>query len=216
MIGYIYCHTSPSGKKYIGLTTTSLEHRYNNGENYKSSPAFWKAIQKYGWDNFSHEVLEEVECEDKQALVETLNFLERKYISEYNSIVPYGYNIEAGGGQGRVLTEKRKQISATILGKKTPSKELLEQLYLKENKTMKEIGEILNITRECVSKWLKWYCIPINYQHRTTKKVSKEELEQYYLKEQHTQKECCEYFKISTTILCNLIKKYGLYKRKKK
>ena len=34
MIGYIYCHISPSGKKYIGQTTTSLEHRFNNGKNY--------------------------------------------------------------------------------------------------------------------------------------------------------------------------------------
>ena len=28
-----------------------------NGCNYKSSPHFYSAIQKYGWDNFEHNIL---------------------------------------------------------------------------------------------------------------------------------------------------------------
>ena len=28
-----------------------------NGRNYKSSPHFYSAIQKYGWDNFEHNIL---------------------------------------------------------------------------------------------------------------------------------------------------------------
>ena len=28
-----------------------------NGNNYKSSPHFYAAIQKYGWDNFEHNIL---------------------------------------------------------------------------------------------------------------------------------------------------------------
>lgn len=32
MKGYIYCHISPSGKKYIGQTIRKLEHGFDNGK----------------------------------------------------------------------------------------------------------------------------------------------------------------------------------------
>ncbi len=216
MTGYIYCHISPSGKKYIGQTTTSLQHRFNNGENYSSSPVFWKAIQKYGWDNFSHIILDVIESENKEELIDLLNKKERERILEFNSVVPNGYNIELGGGQGRVTTEKRKVISSTLLGYKTPSKEILENLYLKENKTMEDISKILNISRNAVSKWLKWYDIPINYSHRDTKQINIEEFKYYYIVLNHTQKECSEHFEIPIGYIPTLIKKYDLYKRRKK
>lgn len=216
MTGYIYCHISPSGKKYIGQTTTSLKHRFDNGRNYESSPIFWKAIQKYGWDNFEHLILEEIICEDKDKLIELLNSKEREKIIEYNTLIPNGYNIELGGGQGRVTENKKKQISSTMLGERTPSKEKLEELYIKENKTIKEISEKLKINVNSISKWLKWYNIPINYTHRNTKKITKEELEYYYIILNHTQKECAEYFNIPVTYIPRLVKKYNLYKRRSK
>ena len=53
---YIYKHTSPSGKVYIGQTCQKPEHRWDNGKGYKSG-YFASAIKKYGWDNFKHEIL---------------------------------------------------------------------------------------------------------------------------------------------------------------
>ena len=59
---YVYKHTSPSGKCYIGITCQEPEYRWgNNGCKYterKSDgqlkhPKFANAILKYGWDNFS-------------------------------------------------------------------------------------------------------------------------------------------------------------------
>ena len=44
----VYAYTSPSSKKYIGQTCTSLSIRANNGEGYKTSPKFYQAIKKYG------------------------------------------------------------------------------------------------------------------------------------------------------------------------
>lgn len=44
----VYVYTSPSSKKYIGQTCTSLSIRANNGEGYKTSPKFYQAIKKYG------------------------------------------------------------------------------------------------------------------------------------------------------------------------
>lgn len=53
----VYKHTSPSGKVYIGITCRLPEIRWNKGLGYKSSPRFFLAIVKYGWDNFVHEIL---------------------------------------------------------------------------------------------------------------------------------------------------------------
>ena len=75
--GFIYCYTSPSGKKYIGKTKTSLKERAkNNAKGYKGCPVFYNAIQKYGWENFEVEILEEVPLDvidDAEVEIKLLN-----------------------------------------------------------------------------------------------------------------------------------------------
>lgn len=47
----VYMHISPSGKRYIGVTSkTNVEDRWRNGKGYQKCPYFYKAIQKYGWE----------------------------------------------------------------------------------------------------------------------------------------------------------------------
>lgn len=53
----VYKHTSPSNKVYIGITSQEPERRWKNGNGYKKNLYFTKAIKKYGWDNFAHEIL---------------------------------------------------------------------------------------------------------------------------------------------------------------
>lgn len=90
----VYKHTSPSGKVYIGITCQKTYRRWGSkGQGYSGSKHFWKAIQKYGWDNFTHEILfvglGEIEAKR----------LEVELISEYRSNEEeYGYNITSGGG----------------------------------------------------------------------------------------------------------------------
>ena len=88
----VYCYTSPSGKKYIGITGRSLDDRAGkNGYNYiKDGYTFGKAIQKYGWENFTREILED-NLSEKDA-----KFLEVYYISFFNSY-KNGYNDTRGG-----------------------------------------------------------------------------------------------------------------------
>lgn len=86
--GFIYCYTSPSGKKYIGQTRTTLKQRAGvNGKSYQGCSAFNNAIKKYGWENFQVEILEEVP-------LDVIDETEVNYILDYNTVDPkFGYNI---------------------------------------------------------------------------------------------------------------------------
>ena len=91
----IYIHINKINKKvYIGQTCQLPNKRWNNGDGYKTSPHFYAAIQKYGWDNFEHKILEnnlsQNEADQK----------EKFYIEKYNSTNPQkGYNILSGGNE---------------------------------------------------------------------------------------------------------------------
>lgn len=89
----LYCHTNKlNGKKYFGITFRRPEERWgNNGCNYKGQ-RFYNAIQKYGWDNFDHEIIKTnlSKSEAENAEIE--------YISKYNTTNNNcGYNIATGG-----------------------------------------------------------------------------------------------------------------------
>lgn len=55
----VYKHTNRiNGKVYIGITSQKVQERWGSqGQKYKGSTYFYHAIQKYGWDNFDHEIL---------------------------------------------------------------------------------------------------------------------------------------------------------------
>lgn len=86
--GFVYCYTSPSGKKYIGQTKTSLKTRAEkNQRGYKGCPAFYNAIQKYGWENFTVEILQEVP-------LDVLDEAETEAIIQFDTInAKKGYNV---------------------------------------------------------------------------------------------------------------------------
>lgn len=105
----VYMHISPSGKKYIGITSQTLNQRWRNGNGYKKT-AFFNSIIKYGWDNFENIVLYEKlskkdACEKEKELIRKYNTRNRNY----------GYNV-AIGGECNMLgykhsKETRKKIS---------------------------------------------------------------------------------------------------------
>lgn len=99
----IYMHKNlVNNKVYIGQTcyTTSPEERWGkNGEGYKKQPNFYQDIEEYGWDNFSHIILE-----NNLDSIE-VNTKEKEYISLYDTTNPEkGYNISPGGGGVSELT----------------------------------------------------------------------------------------------------------------
>src|SRR5699024_10487076 len=96
----LYEHVNKeNGKKYIGITNNHLIRWRNKGIGYKpykgSISKFWNAIEKYGWDNFEHNIL-----------LEGLTFeeacsKEKEERSKYD-IRKELYNI-AQGGNGRII-----------------------------------------------------------------------------------------------------------------
>ena len=98
----IYKHINKiNGKIYIGQTCQKPEYRWNHGKGYKQCPRFYAAIQKYGWDNFEHVILE------NNLTAEQANQKEEQYIKYYHSNnEQFGYNLSAGG-------DNRSQISDT-------------------------------------------------------------------------------------------------------
>lgn len=94
---YVYKHTVPNGKVYIGVTKQNPNRRWRNGHGYKDSVLFFNAIIKYGWINISHEILKEgLSSEDAYAL-------EKYYISFFKSNDKnFGYNITSGGGKTKI------------------------------------------------------------------------------------------------------------------
>ena len=87
---FVYRHTSPSGGVYIGITTNPKLRFSQNGEKYKGCHIFYNAIQKYGWDNFNHEILFEglTKSEADKKEKELIAFYKNSGIS---------YNIAEGG-----------------------------------------------------------------------------------------------------------------------
>lgn len=83
-------------KVYIGITTCSLEYRWSKhiteSRNENNTKHLYKAIRKYGLDNFSIEQI------DSSNDFKELGKLERQYIKQYDSQNPNkGYNLTAGG-----------------------------------------------------------------------------------------------------------------------
>ena len=54
----IYAHRNQiNGKVYIGQSMNPKDRWSRQGHQYKSCTYFYNAIQKYGWNNFIHEIL---------------------------------------------------------------------------------------------------------------------------------------------------------------
>lgn len=111
----VYKHTSPSGKVYVGITSKKdPRDRWGYGGcMYKYNVLFWKAIQKYGWDNIKHEVI----CENMEEM--DAKNMEIELIAQYKSI-GMSYNLSDGGDgvTGPMNQDQKDHISAALKGKK--------------------------------------------------------------------------------------------------
>lgn len=116
--GYIYIHKNKiNGHVYVGQSTQAPERRFRKGakglNSYRTCPAMYAALVKYGWEGFNTEILVWADTQQE------LNELEEKYINEYNSADGvHGYNtkkISEGRGKQAERTKEKlreKQLAA--------------------------------------------------------------------------------------------------------
>lgn len=125
----VYKHTSPSNKVYIGITSKIPTDRWASGFGYEHQVYFFRAIVKYGWINFKHEILfkglTKTEAEAKEV----------ELIAQYKSAdLNYGYNIDLGGDNHKLSLETRKKISDIKKGKIWTERQRLASIeYFKKN-----------------------------------------------------------------------------------
>ena len=89
-------------KKYIGITI-DFEKRMVQHKRQKTSSLIYKAIQKYGEENFEYQIIA------SELSVEEAEKMEINLIEKENSLVPNGYNIAKGGlygGRGLAISDE--------------------------------------------------------------------------------------------------------------
>lgn len=110
----VYIHTNKyNNKVYIGITSRKPTDRWGvNGYKYhQDQPVFYRAIKKYGWDNFEHIIFADHLAEDEAKHMEILLIaLYKSNCTKYKN-PEYGYNMTDGGdgSAGRVLSEETRQ-----------------------------------------------------------------------------------------------------------
>lgn len=175
----IYCFKNMiNGKYYIGQAVNlknRLKSHFNSikrGTNLQLP--FYKAVAKYGIENFDLSILEYVDPNIPN-IKEVLDELEIKYISEYNSYGENGYNMTKGGDADvldlKMTSEQKEKISngAKIAGEKRKKRVCMHDMYTNKwyvDITYEEIYKITGIHRSSVSRvcnghnghpWIKNY-----------------------------------------------------------
>lgn len=142
----VYKHTSPSNKVYIGITCKVPAYRRWNldGSGYKDNDYFWKAIKKYGWNNFKHEILYENLTKAEACKIE------KRLIKQYKSnIRKYGYNI-AIGGEGasgvKLSRQARQKMSEAAIKKYTSLRAdpIKWEKFIKQNRLNQQKASLKN------------------------------------------------------------------------
>lgn len=146
----IYAHINKiNNKAYVGQTNQQPQRRWGSKGNRYKKQNFYQAIQKYGWDNFNHIILEENLTKDEA------NEREKHWIKYYNSFYN-GYN-ETEGGNNRRLSEKEKEkisqfMKTTRQGSNNPAaKKVICLNTLEIFDTLKNAGDWCGVAPENIS-----------------------------------------------------------------
>ena len=122
----VYMHTSPNGKRYIGITSKSLKERWRGL--YSNNKRFHADIIEFGWENFKHEIL------FQRITKEEAETKEKELIALYDTTNPEkGYNIALGGpsNSGYHHSEATKnRIRGSLTGVKHTPERIANQVII--------------------------------------------------------------------------------------
>lgn len=240
-MGYIYKIINLLNQKlYIGQTKKTIQERFKNHlklAKKHTNRCLYDAMNKYGYDNFTIEQIEEVSDEQ-------LDDREKYWIAYYNTTDrEYGYNMTIGGGGGDTWTknpnkiEISKKISQNNKGKHKIKSENLQKMIelakevntipINENELKNDIKNYLSIEEICkkykisrrtfYNKCKKFFnATPTEirgdkFTHSNSAKIqiNKKQLDEL-LKQEKSLLEMAQYFQVSKeTIRRNIIQYYG-------
>lgn len=99
--GYIYCiENKVNHKRYVGQTTCAIENRFIQHKSCArtgSDTYLYRAIRKYGEDNFFIYEVSKHTSDSMNGLQNLLNEFESFSIDNIGTIAPHGYNMTSGG-----------------------------------------------------------------------------------------------------------------------
>ena len=109
----VYVHIFPNGKRYVGITCRPVERRWESGAGYAKQLFMKRAIDKYGWSNIDHVILQ------KDLTIEEAERLEVDLIKQWKTREPlHGYNVDNGGITcGKHSESTKEKISKNRTGK---------------------------------------------------------------------------------------------------
>lgn len=134
---FVYVHTVPNGKMYIGATKDPVG-RWNNGEGYDGNTEFYKDIGLYGWNNIKHEIVAQYKSEIDARVCEGI--LIALMGTESPSI---GYNRTDLKDSAERKFVARTPVNGIAIGKPIPSKNILA-----------ESGLPISACRELIDQWI--------------------------------------------------------------
>lgn len=101
-MGFIYCLTFPSGKKYVGKTEKTIKDRVSDHKR----PTNRCRLVRNAYNKYKTFTVEKIlEVDDKD-----LSYWEKHYIKEFKTLSPNGYNLTEGGEGGRHCEETRQKM----------------------------------------------------------------------------------------------------------
>lgn len=153
-----------NGKIYVGQTTETLKQRFKRHLNYNGDTKFYRAIKKYGKENFKIELIDtannQKELDEKEFYwIKKLNAVEKGYNSK-NSMGKCGGDTLSHHPK---LKEISKKLSQSKMGGKNPNSTAVVAINTITNETIKfdsmsECQKYFNlknhnhIRRRCVGK----------------------------------------------------------------
>lgn len=164
--GYIYCiENLINGKKYIGYTKNDIDTRWcqhlSKTHHKEDNSILHLAIDKYGEENFNVYSIHTVKEKSFDKMMQRLKEMERKYIKEYNTLTPNGYNILTGGENvpiNRITSVHQYTMDGEYICSFNSITEAIQLNGFDDNPRSSKLGRCLN-TNHCAFGYLWSKCV---------------------------------------------------------
>ena len=175
----IYLHRNKiNGKCYVGQTNQKPEARWGGwGQRYSDQEYFYRAIQKYGWDNFEHIILEE---NIPQEFVDEREIYWGGY---YHALAPEGYSLHLGSYTNHIESELAKNNRSEVSQKNWENEQYRQKVIEGRKKMWEEASDeiktkmLANLDRTGIgglAKSKKVLCVETNIVYPSTREAERQ------------------------------------------